>query len=78
MRVLIIITSANIGIQTTISMFQYILRAYWDDNEDSLVDGMLYKNYSLVNCSVQLLELSQFLWSPVSDQVQSKGTLVDI
>jgi len=57
------------ALQTTTSLFQYTLRGYYDPS--SPVDGMLYENTALTNCSVQLIELSQYLYSPAEDQVHT-------
>lgn len=55
------------ALQTTRSLYQYTLRGYYDPS--SPVDGLLYENTALGNCSVQLIELKQYLWSPAEDQV---------
>jgi hypothetical protein len=59
------------GLSTNQSVFQYTLRGYLDPNADALVDGMQYEGNDIGNCSVQLLQISQFLWAPVNDQVNS-------
>ena len=58
------------ALATSHEFFQYTLRGYLDASPDSPIDGMRYADSPLGNCSVQLLEVSQYLWSPVVDQVR--------
>ena len=57
------------GLVTSTGSFQYFLRGYLDPAPDGRVDGLRYQNNPFCNCSIQLIEMSQFLWSPIEDEV---------
>ena len=59
------------GLATSNHAYEYTLRGYYDGRNDTPIDGMLYENYAIMNCSVQLIELRQVLWSPAVDTVSS-------
>jgi hypothetical protein len=59
------------GLVTSTASFQYFLRGYLDPAPDSRVDGLRYQNNAFRNCSIQLIEMSQFLWSPIEDQAST-------
>jgi hypothetical protein len=56
---------------TTHQFYQYFLRGFLDPRNNTPIDGMIYKNNPLSNCSVQLVELKQTLWAAVEDQVRN-------
>ena len=51
--------------------FGYKMRGFLDTNGDSPIDGMIYSNNALRNCSVQSLQISQSLLADVEDNVLS-------
>lgn len=44
----------------------------YDPSSDSSNNGLNYNN-PFTGCSVQLIEVAQYLWSPVTDQVRVTG-----
>ena len=54
-------------------LFPYTLRGFTDSRKIVHTQGMTYANNPINNCSVQILQLSQFLWHPVGDDVNSNS-----
>lgn len=61
--------TSRIGVATLNSSFQYTLHGYYDPSIDSSENGLNYHNNPFSHCSVQLIEVAQYLWNPVTDQV---------
>ena len=65
------------GISTnTTSFFSYILLEYVDETPDSPVNGIIYKNESPKNCSIDMIKLTQPKSDAVRDQVHNISILL--
>ena len=49
--------------------YPYTLRSFRDTRKDIHASGMVYANNFISNCSVQRMQISQFLWQLVGDHV---------
>lgn len=59
-----------VGVFTNVSgLLQYVLIDYYTPTTYAPVNGMIYENTVIGNCSVVLTELVQSISSPVQDQV---------